>query len=463
MLGLGLGLLLWLGVTPRVQGADRLVWRAAENRVDAEIEGWPLTQLLEKLSAKTRWQVLLEPELKHTVCAKFSGLKVDEALRRLLGNLNFMLAPAANAPARLYIFRTSMAAATELVAAPAEHLADEGATPPLPNELIVTLKPGAKESIDELAQRLGARIIGRADELRAYRLRFEDEAATQAARTALESDPNVSAVDANYQVPRPDRPEPLAVGLLLPPFTLRPKATADGSRVVVGLIDTAVQTQGTILKDFLLPGVSVAGEASVPANQPTHGTSMAETLLYRLSLAPDSSSGTPVRILPVDVYGAGQSTTTFEIARGIYAAINGGAAIVNLSLGGEADSRFLHEVIQAGHDQGVVFFGAAGNEPVATPTYPAAYPEVVAVTASSRDGGIASYANRGEFVAAAAPGTSVIPFNDRPYLIVGTSAAAANASGVAAAQMAATRKTGADLEARVRQLLAVKLPSGPPP
>jgi len=38
------------------------------------------------------------------------------------------------------------------------------------------------------------------------------------------------------------------------------------------------------------------------------------------------------------------------------------------------------------------------NEPVTTPTYPAAYPGVVAVTATDSTGQIASYANRGSFV-----------------------------------------------------------------
>jgi hypothetical protein len=443
---------------PCAEATDRLVWRQKENSVDAQIEGWPLTRLLERVAAKTRWQVLLEPDTQYTVSAKFTGLKTSDALRRLLGGLNFMLVPAASGPTRLYIYRTSMGAATELVAAPAERTGPEGESSAIPNELIVTLKADARESIDDLAKRLGAKVVGRADELHAYRLRFQDEAATRGACEALGTEPDVSAVDANYEVTRPDRPEALGGGPL-PPFTLRPKATVDANRVVVGLIDTALQTQGTVLKDFLLPAVSVAGAAEVPPNQPTHGTSMAETLLYRLSLAPDSASGTPVRILPVDVYGAGESTTTFEIARGIYAAINGGASIINLSLGGEADSRFVHEVIKSGHDQGVMFLAASGNEPVTTATYPAAYPEVTAVTATSRNGGLASYANRGDFVSAAAPGTSVIPFNDRPYVVVGTSVSTANASGVAAALMAATHKTGADLEALVRQTLAFKAPA----
>jgi hypothetical protein len=185
-------------------------------------------------------------------------------------------------------------------------------------------------------------------------------------------------------------------------------------------------------------------------------------MLYALSQAPDSAKGTPVRILPVDVYGNAENSTTIDIARGISQAISGGAQIINLSLGGDSNSRLVQEVIKAGHEQGIVFLAAAGNEPTTAPTYPAAYPEVLAVTATTRGGQLASYANRGDFVDVAAPGTSLVPFQSRPYLVVGTSAATANASAVAATFMAASQKRGAELEAQVRQSLAVQAkPPGP--
>lgn len=436
-----------LALAPVSRAADRLVWREKENSVDADIDGCSLNRLLERIAAKTRWQVFLEPETEHTVTAKFKGLKSGEALRRLLGNLSFAIVPATNTPPRLLVFRTSMRAATDLVAAPAELDGDAAGTHKIPNELIVTLKPGSKESIEELAKRLGAKVIGRIDDLHAYRLKFDSEEAAQAARLALAQNEDVSAVDSNYLVARPDRPEGLALGGVAP-LLLRPNAGADTSRIIIGLVDTGVQTQGTVVKDFLLAGVSVAGDGTQPADQLAHGTAMAETMLY--SLANGKEGTTPVRILPVDVYGSAETTTTFEIAKGIQAAVNSGATIVNLSLGGEGDSGFLQQLIKAAHDQGVIFVAAAGNSPVTTPTYPAAYPEVIAATASTRGGSIASYANRGDFVDVSAPGTSIVPFMDRSYLVVGTSTATANISAATAALMSSTGKRGAALETQVR-------------
>ena len=107
---------------------------------------------------------------------------------------------------------------------------------------------------------------------------------------------------------------------------------------------------------------------------------MFETLLRGLALN-DKESG--VKILPVDVYGNSPTTTTFDVASGIYQAINAGATVINLSLGSSGDSEFLHNVIKSGAAQGVLFFAAAGNEPTTAPSYPAAYPEVMAVTAGA--------------------------------------------------------------------------------
>jgi hypothetical protein len=229
----------------------------------------------------------------------------------------------------------------------------------------------------------------------------------------------------------------------------------DGKYVVVGLIDSAVQVRDVDFAEFVLPALSVVGGGDVSSAEPSHGTSMAETILRGLSYASENQS-TAVRILPVDVYGDSGMTSTFDVAAGIYRAVNAGAMIVNLSLGSEADSAFLRETIRSAHDQGVVFLAAPGNEPVATPSYPAAYPQVIAVTAGDRRGNIASYANYGDFVDAIAPGTSLVTFRGQQYYVVGTSVATAYASGLAAAAAELARSNGGSVETAVRNVLAPK-------
>lgn len=441
---------------PKSLPAPALDWRAAEGRVSAQIDGWSLDRLLETVARVTHWQIWLDPAAEHVVNAKFRDLPVGEALRRLLGPLNYALVPEPAGPARLYVFRDARQAATLRIAVPAE---EAPATHRLDNELIVTLPANHPESIEELARRLGAQILGRDEGLRAYRLKFESPAAAEAARRALEE--SGARVDFNYLVERPETAEVPLLGAG-PGLSLKPRSLAGDNGVVVAVVDTAVQGRAAGLEDFLLPAVHVAGPAEWPEDQLAHGTSMTATLLHGLAALEPGAEGTAVRVLPVDVYGAREATTSFEIALGIQAAINQGAAIVNLSLGGADPTPFVHRLIQAGRERGVVFLAAAGNAPVTDPTYPAAYPEVLAVTALNRRGEIAAYANRGEFVDVAAPGASVVVFRAQPYLVVGTSPATAHASALAAHLAATTGLRGTELEAAVRARLALNAAAGRP-
>jgi hypothetical protein len=404
---------------------DTLVWQTNQNRVTADIQGLPLSRVLEAISQLTGWQVFVEPDTTHSVSAKFTDLSSGEALRLLLGRLSYAVVPQTNGTSRLYVFQSSMRNASQLVQ-PATLDARARFDARIRNELVVTLKPGAK--IEELARLLGARVTGRLDSLNTYRLQFKDEETARRARMALEQHPDVESVDSNFSVEVPPAIQPLGANIT-PAFTLTPMESDGSCPVIVGLIDGPVGSLGSALDPFLLPTISVAGQSPQPAEL-THGPAMAETILR--SLQATSSGTSSARVLPVDVYGTNSATSTFQVAEGIYHAVNAGANVINLSLGSTGDSPILRELIRTATQQGVVFFSAAGNQPVTTPTYPAAYPEVIAVTAGDRNGQIANYANRGSFVDLMTPGTSIVPFNGQSYLVNGTSTATAYASGIAA-------------------------------
>ncbi len=81
--------------------------------------------------------------------------------------------------------------------------------------------------------------------------------------------------------------------------------------------------------------------------------------------------------------------------------------LVNMSFSGPPDE-LLETAIAKMHAKGVVFVAAAGNEgPAAPPSYPAAYPSVIAVTAVGEFCQGYRYANRGSYVDIAAPGVDV--------------------------------------------------------
>ena len=413
--------------------SEPVTWSKDRNKVSADVSSTKISDVLEYIASATGWQVFLEPEAAHkTVSAKFKDLPPGDALRLLLRDLNYALVPETNSVARLFVFETSRQNATQRIRPAAT---GEKKSTRIANELIVKLKPGA--NIDEIARLLGAKVIGRIAGLNAYRLQFEDGQAADSARAQLASNSQVDSVDNNYSIDRPVTPNEVA-STSVPPPSLQLKPPPESGQVIVGLVDTGVQSLGAELDKFLLKAISVAGQSQFDPNSPAHGTSMAETILRGLQAM--SQGGTSVQILPVDVYGSSGTTSTFDVAAGIVQAVNGGARVINLSLGSEGDSQFLRDIIKNASASNILFIGAAGNTPVTTPFYPAAYPEVMAVTATDR-GQIASYANRGDFVALGAPGGSVVYFNNQPYYVVGTSSSAALVSGIAAAYMEANKAT----------------------
>jgi thermitase len=317
--------------------------------------------------------------------------------------------------------------------------------------LLIKVKPGT--DIDALAKSLSAKVVGRDDKMGIYRLQFEDEAATEVALAKLKTNASVESVDYNYIYDVPVVPRAVSSSATGPvSLTLDANSKNDPCHPIVGLIDTGIQSLGSQLDPFIMQSISVTGDsASVNSPSPTHATSMAETILRAVSQQGSSSS---VRILPVDVYGSSEMATTWNVALGVKAAVDGGATILNMSLGSGADSQILSSIIAQAQATGVIVFAAAGNQPVNTPTYPAAISGVNAVTALGAPGQIASYANYGSFVNMALPGASVVYLNGQAYVVQGTSPATAYASGVAAGY----KGINCDSWAQIQRLMQQKFP-----
>jgi subtilisin family serine protease len=108
--------------------------------------------------------------------------------------------------------------------------------------------------------------------------------------------------------------------------------------------------------------------------------------------------------------------------------------VINMSFAGPRDPS-MERALRAAHDKGIVLIAAAGNAgPKSPPLYPGADPNVIAVTATDVNDKLFSGANRGRYIAVAAPGVDIlVPAPDNAYqLTTGTSVASAEVSDVAA-------------------------------
>jgi len=419
-----LGLLLGGIGCAHAGGTNCLVWLAAGDSVTADLHGEALWPLLTDIAHQTGWHIFVEPGIDRKADVKFSGLTSGDALKKLLGDLNYAFVPKTNEADQLYIFATTMRAATQRVnvattnkPAIAKHV---------PNELLLKLKPGT--DIDALAKSLGAKVTGRNDKLGIYRLQFPDAAAADAALASLKNNGDVAAVEYNYILDPPAAPQKLA-NAPIGPVSLTLNPPGDSGRVIVGLIDTPIQPLGADLQKFLLAPVSVTGDTvDLSGTDPTHATGMAETMLRAMAA---QGGGTSAEILPVDVYGNSATATSWNVALGVQAAVDGGATVLSMSLGGTTDSSILSGVIQSAETAGIVVFAATGNNGANTVNYPAADPGVIAVAATSGNQ-LAPYSNYGAGTAIALPGASVVYLGGSAWVVQGTSPATALAAGIAA-------------------------------
>lgn len=433
----------WAAETVRKKSG--LEWPNSEKRVDARIPGWPLTQVLSRIAGSTGWEVYLEPGTERPIRTTFTNAAPAEALRRLLGGLNFSLQPQPKGPSRLYIYSSDRDRATQRI------VAEDTKPGKIANELVVRLKPDSKLSIEEIAAKVGGKVLGRIPKLNAYRLSFESPEAAEAARKVIAEMTDVAAVENNYRWEAPANWETEG-SASAPNRKLKAKPSADGKNLVVGVIDTATQPLPPDREAFILSRTDIVAGHSQDDGL-WHGTAMAEEFLHGLSMTDTSEGGSSIRLRLYNAYGDRETATSFDVTRGVIQAAADGVSVLSLSLGGPEPSPILQEALESFSDQGGLVFVAAGNQGTTAPFYPAADPKVIAVTAVNRDGNPMTWANRGNYVDVGVSGVAHVPYGGQTWIVTGTSPATALTAGMAAGYAG---RTGSNLST-VRQVILKEL------
>jgi len=207
---------------------------------------------------------------------------------------------------------------------------------------------------------------------------------------------------------------------------------ATGRGVLVAVVDSAIDTNHPDLAGAFVEQYDAVGRREKPH---FHGTGMVGAIAahHRLmGIAPEA------KILAIQAFSGttrqSPEATTKQILAGLEWAVRKGARVINMSFAGPYDP-MLALAMKNAHAKGVVLIAASGNMgPKSPPLYPAADPNVIAVTAVDENDQLFAQAVRGPHVAVAAPGVDVmVPAPEETYqLTTGTSVAAAHVSGVAA-------------------------------
>lgn len=188
-----------------------------------------------------------------------------------------------------------------------------------------------------------------------------------------------------------------------------------GEGVTVAVVDTGIACfdKGPFSRGTDLAGTRCTGGYNFVNDSPEafddqgHGTHVAGTIAQTTNNGMGAAGlAYCATLMPVKVLSRQGFGTVAGVAQGIRFAADNGAQVINLSLGGPLRSGILQRAIQHALDRGVVVVAAAGNTGRSV-GYPAAYPGVIAVSATDSNDVIAPFSSRGREVGLAAPGVGV--------------------------------------------------------
>jgi subtilisin family serine protease len=217
------------------------------------------------------------------------------------------------------------------------------------------------------------------------------------------------------------------------------RSSKKGKDVTVAVLDTGVQQDHPALKGKVTVGPDFYKDGNGPSSSMwgVHGTAMASDVL---KVAPKARI-LSVRVLDEKKDHQGKLAKKSAVAEGIEYAVNHGADVISMSLGGEGsfmsefDDSEMSAIASAAHKK-IPVLASAGNDGslLNDSSYPAGYPGVMAVAATKKGGSRASFSTVRTYNDFGSPGVGIksAKKNGGYEAIQGTSPAAALASGVVA-------------------------------
>lgn len=354
---------------------------------------------------------------------------------------------------------------------------DRRGSPYAAGELLVTYEPGASEQrVDEVVEASEASVEEEMPTSDAQLLSFPAvkheqrgffrEEKLKRAKEALQRVPGVEHVDYNY--------------LRLPDYTADDPAFEDGlqrdlnaikapaawNRTLgvgarVAVVDTGIDGDHPDLDGKIVAQKDLVNNDVVAEDDRAgHGTHVAGTV------GAETNNGLGVAAVcpgcKLLVAKSGNSTVLYDsdIVQGIYWSVDNRAKAINLSLGSEGNSRILEHAVNYAWNHGVVVVAAAGNENTSRPSYPAAYRNVISVSATDQLDRKARFSNYGK-IDVAAPGVSILSTvpGGRYNIKAGTSMASPHVAALAGL-LAAQDRSAPEIRRRIQSTATDLGPEG---
>ncbi len=288
----------------------------------------------------------------------------------------------------------------------------------------------------------GINVLGQINGLNAVRVRVRDYDALTRELAANAQD--YAGISANliFTPPPPPAAEARIAGYAAPVgnnllglLGLDPTDPTRGQGVTIAILDGGAapgSAFGTRLS-YLDIGYGITGYGE----DGLHATSVAAIAGGSASDAPGVASA--ASLLSIKVTGIDGLADSFSLARGVLAAIDAGAQVINISLGAYGDAPVLAAAIEQAVAAGIAVVASSGNDQAGQLVWPAAYAGVVSVGATDAAGQQAIFSNSGNTLQLTAPGYAIttVGISDTRVAFSGTSASAPVVSGSIATLLAA--------------------------
>jgi thermitase len=311
-------------------------------------------------------------------------------------------------------------------------------------EYIIKLKDNATEGSERgISTRCGGKITGKIEKLRDLKVEVplsSEEAFLQNVR----KDKDVEWVEPNYIITLDSVPSDPSWSMQWGPQKIGAVQAWDiekGSQdVLVVVIDTGVTyTHPDLAARYVANGYDWVNNDNDPMDDHGHGTHCAGIIAAAMDNGLGIAGLAQVKIMAEKFLSSGGSGTSWNAAQAITHAIDVGKTISNRivlsnSWGSSSSSSAVQDAMTYAYQNGALIIAAAGNSGSSNPFYPAAYPEVVSVSATDSNDNFASFSNYGNMIELSAPGVSIYStyLNGGYTYMTGTSMAAPHVAGVAA-------------------------------
>jgi hypothetical protein len=294
----------------------------------------------------------------------------------------------------------------------------------------------------------GLRVLDKLDGFHMVRVGYDDLGALQ--KDLLAHAAEYGDVGANYLAYIPETPakedraaqNEMPFGDNMLPFLGIKDNQNWGRGVTIAILDSGVAPNSTFGNGrlrYLDIGMGKLGTA-----EDGHGTAVAALALGEDADARGIAPG--AQALSIRVTGADGMSDLFTLAKGITAAVDEGAQVINISLGAYQNSSVLTRAIDYAVKAGALVVAPSGNDQAAVMTWPAADTRVVSVGAVDALEQQATFSNSGQGLKITAPGYGInTAWSDGSRVVFdGTSGSSPIVAGAVAAMMSQNPGMGAN-------------------